>query len=757
MPTAGRVRLVLGLLATLGIATAAAGQDSATDPVREPTWTAEQRDHWAYRKVVRPEVPRVDRPGWDQNPIDAFLLDAMRQVDLEPAPAADRTTLIRRLSFDLNGLPPTPEEVDEFLSDDRDDAYERLVDRLLASPRFGERFARFWLDLARFAESDGAKSDLPRPNAWRYRDWVVRAMNEDLPYDRFVRLQLAGDEIAPGDPDAFTATAFHRHFPFEDNNTIPGLNRQLMLDDLTDTTGSVFLGLTVACARCHDHKYDPISQKDYYRLQAIFAAVRPRDDFVIADDFDRAQQEFVTADHEERIAALQARLDAIENPERDRIRAEKLARLDPEEREALDTPPELRTDRQDDLVRLALPKIAVSAKVMKAAIGDGDRPAWESMTKRMAALRQAVPPPLPATLGIADRSAQAPPVRLMQKGNFQRPGGVVAPGFPSVLTDDPEAIDAEPTAATTGRRLALARWLTRGDHPLTARVAVNRLWQWHFGRGIVATTSDFGSQGAEPSHPKLLDWLASELVAQGWSLKAIHRAIVTSAAYRQSSAATAETVANDPDNLTFCRYNRRRIEAESVRDASLRAAGLLDDRLGGPSVFPELPPGITTIGGWTPSARAQDRNRRSLYVFVKRNLKYPLFDVFDSPDTNLSCPERNVSVNAPQALMLLNSDLAIDHARRLAGRVLADLGDDRNMVERQVERAWKIALSRSPTAAEMRAAVTFLQEDAGRLSPEVAESDLPRPSTSEASPVMAAALVDLCHALLNLNEFVFVD
>ncbi|MFO0957894.1 MAG: DUF1549 and DUF1553 domain-containing protein [Isosphaeraceae bacterium] len=752
MPRSGFTRPALALLF---IAIPAVAQEP--EPVREPTWTAEQKGHWAYQKPVRHQVPRVDRPGWDRNPIDGFLLDAMNGVGIEPAPTADRRTLIRRVTFDLTGLPPTPEEVAVFEADTRADAYEKLVDRLIASPRYGERFARFWLDLARFAESDGFKSDKARPNAWRYRDWVVNALNRDLPYDQFVRMQLAGDEIAPGDPEAFTATAFNRHFPFEDNNMIPGLNRQLMLDDMTDTTTSVFLGLTVACARCHDHKYDPISQKDYYRLQAIFAGVKPRDNYTIADDFDRAQQEFIEAEYAERVAEIQAQLDALEGPHRDRILAERQAKLDPEALEAIRTPPEKRTATQDDLVRIYGPKMKVAAKQMQAVIPAADRTAWEGMTKRMEAIQKATPPPLPSTLGMVDNGPEAPPLHLMQKGNFKRPGEMVAPGFLSVICPEPESIDASPTATTTGRRLALANWIASPDHPLTARVAVNRLWQWHFGRGIVATSSDFGNQGVAPSHPELLDWLATELVRQGWSMKAMHRLMVTSEAYKQSSVASPETVENDPDNALFSRYNRRRLEAEAVRDSMLQVAGLLDTRVGGPSVFPDLPPGVETRDGWVRSPKAEDRNRRSIYVFVRRNLKYPLFDAFDSPDTNLTCPERNVSVNAPQALMLLNSDLALDHARHLAGRVLKGLNDDSSDTRKQVERAWSLALNRRPTEPETQEAIDFLNQQAGRLSPSVAAKDLPTPMPEAISPVQAAALVDLCHALLNLNEFVFID
>jgi hypothetical protein len=379
----------------------------------------------------------------------------------------------------------------------------------------------------------------------------------------------------------------------------------------------------------------------------------------------------------------------------------------------------------------------------------------------MERLLREVPEGPPMASGMTDAGAGAPPVFLLQKGNLASPGEEVGPGFPSIL--GPTSLDARPAASavspTSGRRQALAEWLTRPDHPLTARVMVNRLWQNHFGRGIVATPSDFGTQGTEPTHPALLDWLATEFVARGWSLKAMHRLMVTSATYRQSSVASGRTLDEDPENALFSRMFRRRLEGEAVRDALLAVSGELDPRVGGASVFPDLPPGIETRGGWTRSAAAADRNRRSIYVFVRRNLKYPLFDAFDAPDSNTTCPDRNVSVNAPQALMLLNSDLVLDQARAFAGRVLAE-SSTRHDLAALVERAYRLALARRPDPAELKRGITFLEEQPALLSAraETARSlDLPRPMPDGQDPASAAALVDFCHVLLNLNEFVFVD
>ncbi len=736
-------------LACLALLVCALGLIAADAP--EPTWTAEQKQHWAFVAPKRPTVPQVGQGSWVRNPIDAFILQSLESFKLAPTPPVEKVALIRRLTFDLTGLPPTLHEVDAFLSDSSPAAIEHVVDRLLASPSYGERWARQWLDLARFAESDGFKADVTRPNAWRYRDWVVKALNQDLPYDKFVGLQLAGDEIAPEDPDAFIATAFNRHFPFEDNNKIPGQNRQLMLEDVTDTTASVFLGLTLACARCHDHKYDPLSQKDYYRFEALFGSFAPLDNFPLASSAQKAIQATIEVEHQATMRRAQAAIATVEQPYVASLLKDKLAKLPKEVLDAFETKPEERSAFQEDLLKKHAKSMTVDAKAMRSAMVPADKLVWDARSSVMKGLEAQAPSPLPVATGMVDMGPNAPVVRLMRKGNFYNPGEEVEPGFLSVIAGRSEWTDS--TGPTSGRRTALANWLTDSKNPLTARVIVNRLWQGHFGRGIVATPSDFGTQGSPPSHPELLDWLATELIRQGWSLKAMHRLMVTSSTYQQASTASAKTIEDDPENALFSRMPRHRLEGEAVRDALLASSGELNTAVGGPSVFPDLPPGMETRGGWVRSAKASDRNRRSLYVFVRRNLKYPLFDAFDAPDSNVTCPERNISVNAPQALMLLNSDLVLDQAKAMAGRVLTVT--DRNDPKALVTQAYRLALGRQPSEIERTRAVTFLEEQPALLSGKA--PSLPSPLPDGYDPTQGAALVDFCHVLLNLNEFVFVD
>ncbi|QDV37501.1 DUF1553 domain-containing protein [Tautonia plasticadhaerens] len=692
-------------------------------------------DHWAFAPPDRPEPPGVDDESWPRVPIDRFILAGLESFEVRPAPEADRLTLLRRLSFDLTGLPPTPEQIDEFLDDASPGAYGRLIDRLLDSPHYGERMAQHWLDLARYADTDGFEFDHVRPDMWRYRDWVVDAFNDDLPYDQFLALQMAGDELEPGNPEAAVATGFHRCYPDMVDMNDQRERRQIALDDITETTGLVFLGLTIGCARCHDHKFDPISQLDFYRLQSFFTPAQFDDEFVIAPPGRREDHEQAVRAWREGLAEVRSALIRLEGPARDALEPGPPPGLDDETAAAFGT---VESDRSPEQVRRVFEALETDRRIdpsrLAGALGPGRVAERDALRGRLARLDAAEPPPLPRARVLAESSPEARPTHLLIRGQFGREGPEVQPGFPGVLADRDDGPVIAPKPASTGRRSVLAAWLTTPDHPLTGRVMVNRLWQIHFGRGIVSTPSDFGTMGMPPSHPGLLDWLAAELPARGWSLKAMHRLIVTSATYRMSTRFDPEADSVDPENELFWRHQRRRLDGEAIRDALLAASGLLVPDLGGPPVYPELPPELDAIGRkgdvWPVSPRNEDRNRRSLYVFVRRNLRYPFFEAFDRPDTNASCPLRAETTIAPQALALLNDRIAHDAARGLADRIAREAGPD---ADSMVDHAFRLTLGRPPDPAERRLAAGYL----GELGPD--------------------GWISFCLALLNLNEFVYLD
>ncbi|HVX64858.1 MAG TPA: DUF1549 and DUF1553 domain-containing protein [Pirellulales bacterium] len=639
-----------------------------------------------------------------RTPIDSFILAGLEHENLAPQPPADRATLLRRATIDLTGLPPDPADINAFLADRSPDAWERVIDRLLASPAYGERWAQHWLDLARFAESDGFEFDKVRPDAWRYRDWVIEALNADLPYDEFVQLQIAGDELLPGDRQAAAATGFLLAGPDMPDINSQDERRHNLLNEMTAAVGSVFLGLQIGCAQCHDHKYDPISQFDFYRLRAVFE----------------------TAEYFQ---------------------------------------------------------------------------------------------PQPLGRVMHESASPVSTSRLMVRGDFRRPGPKVSPGFPRIANPWNDSVAPPAEEDSSGRRAALARFLTRADHPLATRVIVNRLWQHHFGRGLVTTPSDLGVMGSWPAQPPLLDWLATELPRQGWSLKRMHRLLVTSTVYQQSSrpdflsvssrSGTRESSDNkflfpgerlgegasaqpgegpsaqpdppnnhespsaslsrrnwttasaaDPDNQHWWRMNRRRLDGETIRDLMLAASDNLSPRRGGPGVMPPLPDEVAATllkGQWKISLDEEDHRRRSIYLMARRNLRYPLFEAFDRPDALLSCPQRDRSTTAPQALILLNSDFALQQARRLAGYLYARAGNDQDA---QITLCYLRVLSRSPTAKELADAREFLTAGAQRLQAENRSPDelaLPEPRSADADFCQSAALVQFCLAMFNANEFVYVD
>jgi hypothetical protein len=681
---------------------------------------AEVPADWAFRPVERPTIPHVSTTDC-RNPIDRFVAERLAAAGRAFAPPADRITLIRRLTFDLIGLPPTPEEVDAFICDTSADAYERLVDRLLNSPHYGERQARWWLDLVRFAESDGFKADELRPQAWRYRDYVIRSFNADKPYDRFIREQLAGDELFPEDPDAWIATGFLRHYPVENNAVNLEQRRQEILNDITDTTGLAFLGLTLGCARCHDHKADPIGQTDYYRIQAFFAGWWPVDRRIDnteeALDWEKARQQWESA-----TAEIRRRLAELEAPFRRSAEAKERQRFIPEYANLIDIPPQQRTPWQKQIARMVEEQVFNPQRDLSGSMTGKAKEQWLAMKKQMAQWDRLRPPPIPSAMACTDVGTIVPETRLLHRGDWRKPQQVVEPGFLTAIDSRPVAI--EPTNhGTSGRRKVLADWIASATNPLTARVLVNRVWQEHFGRGLVATPNDFGSQGERPTHPKLLDWLATEFVERGWRIKELHRLIVTSRTYQQSSQ--AGDLSLDPENRLLGRFSRRRLDAEAIRDSLLSAAGRLSTKLGGPSVFPELPAELRS--SWNVTPDLLERDRRSVYVVVKRNLRLPLLSVFDAPEAAESCGRRFVTTTAPQALHLLNDPQVLRWAEHFAQRVRREAGED---PDAQILRACRVAWGRTPDADERR----WLREFVNRRG-----------------------LVDLCHVLVNTNEFVYLD
>ncbi len=698
--------------------------------------TDEDRGFWSFQPVRRPEVPEVADKSWARNSIDRFVARSLEKAGLVPAPEADRRTLIRRVSFDLTGLPPASEEVEAFVQDPAPDAYEQLVERLLASPRYGERWARHWLDLVRYAESDGYRQDAYRPEAWRYRDYVIRSFNQDKPYDQFVTEQLAGDELDPGDAEMRVATSFLRLWPYEYNQRdVPG-QWAAILNDLTDVTGDVFLGLGLGCARCHDHKFDPILQKDYYRFQAFFTPLLPRDDLFLttpeetADNLvRRAAWDLLTADIREEIAA-------IERPFNEKGARDVFAKFTPELQAILHKPESERTAHEQQFAYMIARQLIEEGGKAETQIKGETRKRYEELKKQLASFDRYAPPPLPRAFTATDAGPMAPPTII--PGDRKQED--IVPGFLTLLDPEPASLETPaPEAHSTGRRLTLARWLTRPDNPLTTRVIVNRIWQYHFGRGLVATSSDFGRLGEPPTHPDLLDWLATEFVQRGWSFKQLHRLILTSATYRQSALRPMPEMARriDPENRLLWRRDTTRLDAEEIRDAMLVVSGEWESVAGGPAVEASEP-------------------RRSIFTKAIRNTHDPLLDAFDAPDGSASTPKRNVTTTPTQSLLLINGSWTLDRARAFAERLRRRAPND---LARQVELAYRVAYGRPPEDAERDDALAFLDRQSCRSTnpaSESAECEGGEPSAKRPD-ARFEAMVDFCHALLNSNEFLYVD
>ncbi|HBI44680.1 MAG TPA: hypothetical protein DDY78_17785 [Planctomycetales bacterium] len=689
----------------------------------------------------RPDIPKVQNKSWCVNPIDAFILARLEAAGLAPSPRAEKLRLLRRVTFDLTGLPPALEEQDAFLKDASPDAYSKVVERLLASPHYGERWASHWLDLVRYAETDGFKADDLRPEAYRYRDYVIRSFNADLPYDRFVRQQIAGDEMEPDNADAIIATGFNRLWPDEYNAANLEQRRQEILDDVTDTAGLAFLGMTFGCARCHDHKFDPIPQADYYRLQAFFAPMRQRDDAPALDGAARKDYQTRLAAWEAATKDIRAEMDALVADKREEARKHALTKFREEIQQAERTSEDKRTPYQRLIALMAEQQMDRAAKDAAAKLPDDKKKHYHELEQKLAAVEPRRPVAPPLVMSVCDVGLEAPPTYRLQGGDWRRPKEEVPAGFP-IFLGGTDATPAPPAGAkTTGRRSALAVWLTRKDNPQTARVMVNRLWQHHFGVGIVATPSDFGVMGEPATHPELLDWLTVEFMENGWSIKHMHRLMVLSAAYCQDShidrkdARCAKAWDVDRDDHLLWHMRRQRLEGEAVHDAMLAATSELNPRMFGVSARPKLPERISSYA-WKADAKPEDQNRRSIYVFAKRNLRYPLFDAFDLPDMHNSCACRAVTTTAPQALLLLNGDFALERGRRLGADLASHFPSDNAAL---AARAYQTAWGRPAADDEVKLAVRFLTAQTAALHSR------------------DAAVADFCHALLNANEFLYVD
>ncbi|MBT6154241.1 MAG: DUF1549 domain-containing protein [Planctomycetaceae bacterium] len=744
--------------------------------------TAADRSYWAFQPIRRPKTPATKNAARVRTPIDSFLLSRLEQKGGTFSPDAERRTLLRRAYFDLLGLPPTPEEVDRFLADDRPDAWERLIDDLLSSPHYGERWGRHWLDVAGYADSEGyTNADTERQWAWKYRDYVIRAFNADKPFDQFIQEQLAGDEMVsppyenlkPEEMDKVIATGFLRMAPdgTGDGGVDQMVARNQVLADTINVVSSSLLGITVGCAQCHEHRYDPIPQEDYYRMRAVFEPGydwknwrAPRARLIsLYTDADRKQSQAVEVEAKKVDAErLKKQAEYIEQTfERE------LAKL-PEEmratvRTARDTPVKKRTAEQ-----AALMKKYPSVNVTAGSLYLYDRKAADDLKKRAAeaAKVRATKPKEEFVRALTEIPGKLPKTFLFFRGDHEQPKEEMQPAGLTILTAS-GALTSHSLPAndeklpTSGRRLAYARRLTDGKHPLVARVLVNRIWMHHFGHGIVPTPGDLGMLGERPTHPQLLDWLADEFMAGGWSVKHLHQRIMTSTVYRQSSQANSELHKVDPDNRLYGRMPMRRLEAEAIRDAILSASGRLNPKGFGPPIpvmadrVGQFVIGKENLNAGRPGAVIPlkgEEFRRSVYVQVRRSRPLAVLDTFDMPRMDPNCDSRASSTVAPQALMLMNNGFVVSESEALAARVVRDVGDE---VENQVRRAWKLIYCRDPNADEQGEATAYLTEQIAQLQSVAPKTKGKQPAGKPAPQLQA--LASFCQTLLGSNEFLYVE
>ena len=721
--------------------------------------------YWAFVKSAKHAVPTVRESSAARNAIDAFILDKLAEKSLTLGPEADRRTLVRRLYFDLVGVPPRPEEMNSFVEDRSPKAYEGLVDSLLADVRYGERWGRHWLDLARYADTNGYEGDPEWPHAWRYRDYVIDSFNQDKPYDQFVKEQIAGDEFfqivsavpAPlPEPEKQVALSFLRLAPFN-RTPVSDENRDSLLSEMTSTVSSVFLGLTVGCAKCHDHKYDMVPTRDFYRMKAFFATVQITNTgraggYEPADFYKPGQKAWADetrAQFKKDVEQSEADFKEFQKPLLVKLTAakklEKPAKPKPEDTKPEDSKELTAKDLEREINSENNNASGFDKKPEIFTREEKDR--YLQFTERIGRLKKAIDRLEPLAMGL--RNADGPPMGpnvpttyVLRRGEYDSLGEPVEPGFLSAIEghSNPAVLELDryKMFPTRGRRMTLANWIVSPNNPLTSRVMVNRIWQHHFGRGIVETASDFGKNGTPPSHPELLDWLGNRFVDEKWSVKAMHRLILNSSAYRQTSYKTDKRAEqDDPDNRLLWRFPRRRLEGEAIRDSVLAVSGRLSLKPGGPPVYPPLPEGLDEaqkvqgVNTWETSA-GEDARRRSIYIFQRRALNMPFLETFDSPVFNAPCDRRRHSITALQALSMYDSDFVNEEARHFAGRVRSETGPD---VAEQIRGAFQIALGRAPKPAEVRQAQSLM---------------------AAVTPV-ANALTALCRVLLNSNEFIYID
>ncbi|WP_182871124.1 DUF1553 domain-containing protein [Rhodopirellula sp. JC639] len=688
---------------------------------------AEWEKHWAFEPLTDPTPPEVASADWQSNPIDAFIYDSLSKANLTPNGPAGKRELIRRVYYDLTGLPPTKAEVDAFVADESPQAFHRVTEQLLDSPHYGERWGRHWLDLVRFAETNSFERDGPKDNAWKFRDYVIRSFNEDKPYDQFIREQLAGDELDQVTKETLTATGYYRLGIWDDEPADELQARFDGLDDIILTTGQVFLGLTMNCARCHDHKIDPIPQKDYYSMLSFFEDVTP---YARRGDLNTFSQIDVSSDQlRARYAANDQQRRSIEQQmqEIEQIGIAKMSAPDQRATEGA------KRDRN-----------RVLKEKLQANLTDQQWDRYQELKEQLKANAEQLKalPQRERVMGLATYRKIDEPTYVLYRGSPHSPSDEVSPAFPTLFEDAPPALpDTESTTdRSAGRRRILADWIASEDNRLTARVIVNRIWQFHFGRGIVRSSNNFGQLGTPPTHPELLDYLANRFIQDGWSVKSMHRLILSSRAYQMSSQGNETSLAADPDNELFWRFDPRRLSAEEIRDSMLAANGSLNTAVYGPSVYPTLSPEVLAGqskpgSGWGKSSQSE-QNRRSVYIYVKRSLLTPMLSAFDFPDPDQTCEARFMTLQPAQALSLLNGDFAAQQAAKLADSVEASAIDNRELVRRVVQ----AVLARDATDAEIADGdelITRLQTQHGL--------DAERAKTL------------YCLSVMNWNEFLFID